>query len=324
MALKIQPFRKKKLTQDEIAKLCIVVSNYCKSVSIPQLAARINSLDNAINIFQALIHPVRGSELTVDVLEADDSRDTILVGFAFYLEFTLRHTDPAMVRAARELKVVMDTPSYKRIYETAYNRESNLIANLIEELRNNHQSALTQLNIGFYIDALEAANNNFDAIYENRVHSTARSYNSEDILEARTKMEKAFDSLCDKLELLAADAEDDAAMGVGGTTGGMPTGGGTTGGGMTTLDYAFYESLFATINEHIGNIVAAANHRITMGQKAKGNAEDGSTTPTPETPTNNNGNENNGENGGENDGENTNTDNTDPNQGEDNTPSANA
>ena len=37
MVLKIQSFRKKKLTQDEIAKLCIAVSTYCKNVSTPQL-----------------------------------------------------------------------------------------------------------------------------------------------------------------------------------------------------------------------------------------------------------------------------------------------
>lgn len=311
MSLKVQSFTKKKLTQDEIAKLCIVVSTYCKNVTIAQLANRLNMLDNAIAIFQAMIHPVPGSELTPEILEADDYRDSLVVGFAFYLEFALRHTDPAMVRAAKELKVVLDTPSYKQIYDAAYNRESNLIANLIEELKGNHLNALNQLNILFYIDALETANNNFDALYAGRVKQTARSYDSADILKARTNMEKAFDMLCSQLEILAADAELAAATGMGG---GAPAGG-TGMGGTTTLDYAFYENLFNKINEHITGIVSAASHRITMvraaKEKKKEDADNGGGSATPETPTNTN-------EGGENTGGNNNT------GGEDNTPSANA
>ena len=352
----IRTFPTKKLTQDEIIKLFLAIANYCEEANIAALSVLLNQFRNKVNILQSMIHVVMGSELTPELLVLDNERDEYTIGFRYYNEFALRHYDPQKRKAAVEIAKVLNTTSYKGIYDDAYDRETNKITNLIQEL-NNHSEAISILGIGDYVQALDNTNQAFDTLYQKRMKKTARTYTSTEILEARNEMEKAYDLLRLKLLTLAAEAELSGntslspmpiSGGAGTTTGGMGGGTGTGMGGTGTgttdpLPYS-YEELFSFINNHITHEVNAAEERLAAIKRAKeakeneannggnsansNNGENNNSSNNGEntntTPENNNEN-GNGENGVDNNGgENTNTDNTDPNQGDDNTPSANA
>ena len=336
--VKLQTFTKNQFTQDEIVELFVGIIALCYMYNIQDLDVLKNTLQNKIDAFMAMIHPVLGSKITAKVVQADEERDQLLVGFGYYIEFAKRHTDPEMVEAANEIDVVLNTTSYKHIYADAYIQETTKINNLLQELfEPKHAAAITTLNIGFYLTALQQANANFRALYHERVGDVARTYTKDEIREARNKMENMYDVFRGKLVAIAEEAEitgnntlmpNTSGMGGGTTNGGMTgggTGSGTPTGGTTPANAAItYDELFAKINNLIANAVEEAKRRHNAGKNnengSEGNESENGNANTG-TNTNEGGEENNGE---ENGSENTNTDNTDPNQGEDNTPSANA
>ena len=276
---KIKNFRKSHLAQGTIAQLCQTVYTLCMAASIDALSVVLNILRDKIDYFNALIHPIMGSSITAEIIRADERRDEMLVGFNYYIEFAARHTESEMVAAAKRIQVVLNNASYKGVYRERYDRETNTIMNLLQELRNRHAEDIETLQIGFYLDALEEANNDFEALKTGRAGEISRPYTSADIRAARTEMEHAFDLLRTQLNGLA----DMAGM---------------------AGDDTDYASLIALINTRIDEAIQSNDKKDDDEQPAN-NGENGN---------NNQGGTDN--NGGDN--------NTDPNQGDDNTPSANA
>ena len=334
--IEMKNYRKDSLTQDEVQMLMTYIVLISQTANFAELNAVLTSLQNTLTEFQRLIHPVEKSDLTDDVKEFDKVRDKYVTGLYFFVQFALRHYDPAMVAAAEKIDAVLNDTSYKNMQRNAYDRETGKIINLLEEINANCADAVVTLNLTSYLQALDSANQSFHHMYNARNMPKANNATAAEIREARTDLENSFDLFRKQLSLLAAlnpDGTPTSGMGgtgsgmTGGTGGGMTGGMGGTGTGTGTptepLPVAHtYAELITYINDRIDRITAAAKHRQTMVKKSKENAENGGTTPTPENPTNNNGSDNNGENGGDNNGENTNTDNG--GFGDENTPSANA
>ena len=228
----VMSFRKSHLRQGAIANLCQVVYDLCMSANIDGLNVVLNILKDKIDYFNALIHPIMGSRLTPEIVRADERRDQKLIGFNYYIEFCLRHTNPDIVAAAQNIQVVLNNASYSLVYRDDYDTETNTIMNLLEELRNNHAQDIETLQIGFYLDALEADNNDFEALDAARASSTARTYNYIDIQAARAEMEQALDAVRLQLNALAQVA-------------------------TLSGDAENYDMLIATINKRIKQVVLA-------------------------------------------------------------------
>ena len=262
----MKTFSKSRLRQGAIANLCQVVYDLCMAAEIDALSVVLNILKDKIDYFNALIHPIMGSGLTPEIVRADENRDQKLVGFNYYIEFCVRHTNPDIVAAAKNIQVVLNNASYSLVYRDDYDTETNTIMNLIEELRNNHAQDIETLQIGFYLDALEADNNDFEALDAARASSIARTYTYRDIQEARAEMEQALDAVRLQLNALAQVA-------------------------TLSGDAENYDMLIATINQRIKQVVLA--------NTSNSNNDD-------ENGNNNQGGENGGDNnqnGGDNSGD---------------------
>ena len=328
--LTVKPFRKGALRQDELQELMTDIVLLGQAANFMELNIALVLLQNALSKFQMMIHPVVGSEITPEIADLDDARDKYYSGLYFYTEYAVRHYDPAIAAAGRKIQNILNMASYASLQREAYRSETGKIVNLLEELNHSCADAVATLNLGPFLQVLESANLAFRAKYESRNQTEALYYTTAQIRAARTELEKAFDMFKMQLNMLAQIHGEETINPAGGTTGGGTgsgmtggTGGGMTGGmggtgtGTGTMESTHvstnYIELITYVNDAIDRSMAAAKHRLTMGQS------DDEGTENPENPTNNNGSDNNGENGGE---ENTNTDNG--GFGDENTPSANA
>ena len=318
MMRKIKNFKKSALPQNKILGLFTQIYDTTYEANFPELSAVLAKLKSKMDAFDAYLHPIMGSEVTVDVADIDTGRDTYLVGFRYGVEFNARHFDPQRVAAAKEVQVVLSNPSYKQVYKEEHIHETSTIKDFVRELQQNHAAALSTMGLTEYVQKLAEANDAFSEIWRARANKRRRNYTFEDTLQARAEMEHAYDLFVHQLTVSAELSEDTPgttpAMGGGGATGGM--GGGTTptmGDPITT-----YDDLISLINDYITTVTKDYSHDNDEEDETENEGENTENT----TNTNEGGSENTGEeNGGENGGDNTNTD---PNQGDDNTPSANA
>lgn len=256
---RIKNFYKSRLPQGSIAQLCQSVYDLCVAADIEALSIVLSILKSKIDYFNALIHPIMGSDVTPEIVNADEQRNQLLVGFTHYIGFAVRHTDPAMVAAANRVKVVLKNASYKEVYNQRYDEKTNTIQNLIEELRTNYVEYIDTLQIGFYLDALEEVNNNFENLKTARAH-TARTYDFESTRAARIEMEHAFNLVRSQINGLAEMA--------------------AFSGEETT-----YDSLIGAINVRIDQVVVATSRSGNNADEAEeknGNEEENSSTETAE------------------------------------------
>ena len=311
--IKIKPFRKGSLRQDELQELFTDIVNTSVAANFADLNIPLNLLQNALNRFQMMIHPVVGSEITPEIAALDEDRDKYYTGLYFYVEYAVRHYDPAIVAAGKKIQNILNMEVYASLQREAYRSETAKIVNLLEELRSSCANAVATLNLSEYLQTLENANLAFRAKYQERNQTEALYYTSAQIREARTEMEQAFDTFKMHVNMLAqihGDTVINPSGGsgyTGGTGGGMTGGtpGGSMGGGSTTHIATSYTELINLINDSIDHSMEASKHRLTMQENAANNNENGG----------------NADNGGNN---NQSGETPDPNQGEDNTPSANA
>ena len=284
--MRVNEFRKAALPQTAILGLCTSVYDISMRAGISELNATLMALKVKIDGFDGLIHPITSSILTPELTSLDMSRDTYLVGLNHGISFYERHYDPTKVAAAQEIRLVLNNDSYQEVYKEPYMQETSTVKNLVDELQQNHASALTTLGMTEYVQTLSTTNTMFASKLLDRTEERVRDYDYKDIMQARHEMEQAYDVFALQLSALSEVAALGGTAPAGGT--GTPTGG--------TGTSTSYDTLIRYINDLIDQ---------TMKSFSNNNSSDS--------------NEANGS--GEGAGENTNTD---PNRGEDNTPSANA
>ena len=174
---------------------------------------------------------------------------------------------------------------YKGLQTQDYGQESGSLFNFIEELETHHQQHLSTLHLTEWVNYLKTQNQEFAALYDNRNVQEREYFSFKEVKAARKEVMDRYRELIDCFEAAVL-------MGIVGNS----------------------QDIAQAINEKIEREIITLN--VAKGRKeAKKEKENAGNT-------NEGGEENNGEeNGGDNGGENTNSD---PNQGEDNTPSANA
>lgn len=121
--------------------------------------AQLNRVNQALEL-------IRKSGLTSSIEEADRLRDLLFRGLSLTIEGACMHYDEAKKQAAMALQLVMD--HYGNLAQEMKDAETGSIMNLAAELRTSHASELASLALTGWLDALEAANENFVDLRESR------------------------------------------------------------------------------------------------------------------------------------------------------------
>lgn len=327
----IYTFKKAKLTHDEAGSLYGNVLRIARKANIAEMSDTLTIFEDKITYFHYVCHPEGWAPETLVMVNTDSTRDELIVCLTHFLEYGIRHPDGNIRAAAQELYNVIKLPVYKGIYNKAYERQSNLIEELVDSITNYHANAVTTLNLGTLMSDLSIANTDFKQAFYVRSGKKANSPHGQDVLDARNAMEHAYDLTRNQLILLSE---------IYGLEGHTDTGGG---GGAPVdpnvpdvEDVSTYQKLFNIINQYIKEAMIAAERRIAAARAAREKKEKEKEEAANQNPPANNSNppaDNNGGEAGNNTppagDDNGNTDandnnNNDPNAGEDNTPSANA
>ena len=109
---------------------------------------------------------IRKSGLTATIDEADRKRDNLFRGLSLAIQSGCLHYDAAKQQAGLALQVVMD--HYGNIAQKMRDAETGAIMNLAAELKGNLAGELTALSLTAWVDALEAANEDFKDLRESR------------------------------------------------------------------------------------------------------------------------------------------------------------
>jgi hypothetical protein len=114
---------------------------------------------------------IRKSAHTVALEEADQKRDSVLVGFRSLIRANGLHFDSVKKAAVQRLLVVFD--QYEGIENRAYNEETASIRSLLSDLTGSLANDLNLLGINDYTAELHACNEAFAALLAVRYTETA-------------------------------------------------------------------------------------------------------------------------------------------------------
>lgn len=186
----------------------------------------------------------RKTGLTGDVLDADDLRDNIQIGFLEVLNGYTRFPDKEIASAASRLVVVTDKygPGIARLPQR---EESAALTNMVTDLRSGDNATLLQTTtLSIWVDKLDEANQAFNAVYEQRTEKEAALITSLTRTQ-RSNMKAAFEKLVQAIEANAFLNGPDA-----------------------------YKALADKINVEVANVQQAAKARATSAANAEKNKEE--------------------------------------------------
>lgn len=135
-------------------------------VLYPRLQDRINDLSLALGLS-------RTSKFTDQLFAADEKRDKFFMGFKNLVTCFTFHPDPAISQAGRVLELLIQKRG-TTLYSFGYVEETSQLNGLLEDLKNPEaQQAIAVINAGFWTDALEKSQHEFEAIYQQKVATEA-------------------------------------------------------------------------------------------------------------------------------------------------------
>ncbi|MDR2469490.1 MAG: DUF6261 family protein [Tannerella sp.] len=147
---------------------------------------------------EGALEKIRKSPLTDPIMIADELRDSIFRGLELLVEGFMHSAVEAEAAAAKEIQLIID--HYGNVTKKAYNEESGLIYNFIQDLRERCQSALTTLNLTRWVNDLEEANAEFDNLMNRRFEKGAEQ-DSDSMREIRRSMDLTYQQLVHAVEV---------------------------------------------------------------------------------------------------------------------------
>jgi hypothetical protein len=127
----------------------------------------IDMLDKELSLLDAM----RGSELTKQIADADQLVDRYVVGINRVVESTAYHFDPLIVEAGDSINKRLK--SFGRIEIKPYEEGAAAVKALIHELRNEYAAKAELIGLTPWVDKLEAAEAEFDALF--KIRNTQRA-----------------------------------------------------------------------------------------------------------------------------------------------------
>nr|PID95645.1 MAG: hypothetical protein CSA94_00505 [Bacteroidota bacterium] len=145
---------------------------------------------------------------TQKIIEADNIRDSLLIGLNYVVKGMTYFTDSNISNMAEQVKTILSKYG-KRIDTLPQREESAVIENILQDLQAEPIAGmLPQLGLSQWIPKLQEANTNFDSLYLARSEKEA-TFISGLTREQREKMQEHFSHLCRTIEAYAfIDGED--------------------------------------------------------------------------------------------------------------------
>jgi hypothetical protein len=115
---------------------------------------------------------IRKSDLSEAKENADQERDTLIIGINNGVKAALRHFDPAVIEAAKRLKIVLDTYNTpKPLQDLPYDAETVAVNNLLQEFDGKYSADVQITGLTPWVAELRQRNDKFDRL--------AKAYNEQ-------------------------------------------------------------------------------------------------------------------------------------------------
>ncbi|MGT2907110.1 DUF6261 family protein [Streptococcus dentiloxodontae] len=156
---------------------------------------RIAKFEELLANLQGGVHQSRMSKNASALETADKIRDDALATVIKLINAVSRVTIPEFQNAYQSLSELLR--NYKGIARANYEKESESINHLLNQLRSEHyQSALETLNLGTHVDALATAQAKFEKAYKERLQEQASKSPSQ-TKALRTELTELYNFLVD-------------------------------------------------------------------------------------------------------------------------------
>ena len=261
---RVKRFRKELLGQDELMIFCMSTVDKARNAGFPDLALTTDRLEAATLNFKKLIHPIEDMGLTAQLAALDKERDKYVSAIYHGIAFGRCYFDPAVVRAANKLRMVVRDESYRHLQRTAYQGATNKIEHLLKEFNTNCADAVATLNLEPLLQKLQETNTRFRDTYIQRNIQYASLPDSKQIRQARTELEYSFDYFRNQLNSLAFFNGETIE-----THAHLQTAQNDNPATTPSAPATTYTELIMQLNTSIDKSVVAAKHRLTLYRKAK-------------------------------------------------------
>jgi hypothetical protein len=149
----------------------LLVHPEAKTIVDAEFEAFIELLFKELNVLDAL----RGSELSRQIANADKLVDRYVVGINSVVNTAIHHFDPQVVEAGESIAKRLKSFGY--IEKKPYEEESAAVKVLINELRNEYAGKAELIGLTPWLNNLEAAEAEFDALFKLRNTQLAENEN---------------------------------------------------------------------------------------------------------------------------------------------------
>lgn len=196
-------FNKTKLAAETAYQFHLGIQSRIKTETAAKLeiTEEVIPYDNGIARMDRALECLSKSAFTAKMNAADDKRDKIIRIFQSQVESPEAYPDAADQESCRRLKILFD--SYANIANAAQEKETGMCRNLIQDLRSDaYKADVTKLDLDKWVERLEAANEEFDAMVENRIGENQTKVTG-GVTEPRKQTEVAYDAIVLKVNSLA-------------------------------------------------------------------------------------------------------------------------
>jgi len=169
-------------------------------------ALNLNPIASDFNIafgnFDKALKQAQKTGYTDAIIDADDNRDNIQIGFQSILSGYTRFPDKEIANAATQLLVVINKYG-SGVTRLPQREESAVLTNMVGDLRNDVNAPLLQtVGVTIWVDKLDEANRAFDELYANRTAKEAEFITGLTRTE-RANVQAAFEKLALGIESYA-------------------------------------------------------------------------------------------------------------------------
>jgi hypothetical protein len=137
------------------------------------LQASINKLLDKSQSYDDSLVKIKKSEHTDRLTALDQKRDASVAAFGAAIRLALKSDDPAEVAAGEHLDTVFSTYGGHDIAAYNYEKESNTIENLVDDLEKKFNDLVNLAGIGRYVTRLKNDNIAFNTVFSDRINESA-------------------------------------------------------------------------------------------------------------------------------------------------------
>lgn len=142
---------------------------------------------------------IRKSDLTPEISTADHTRDTTNRGFCDIIKGAQNHFLPAKCEAANRIQIVID--HYGNINTKTYDEQTAAINSLVEDLNKDYSDDMATLGVGDWITKLQANNNKFEALMDERYSADAGKTQLK-MKDVRFEVDTAYRNIIERVDAL--------------------------------------------------------------------------------------------------------------------------